>query len=146
MTDRKPGRPPIEQARDFRLPDVRLTKEELQMAKLKARVFGQGSFSEYIRELIERDIRPYQRIIDTCLECKGEVYSTTTDIFHYLYIDDQEKEITIRNFPASKCMNCDKEVIDVVLGAEVDGVIDDLVSGILNGRDGGDRHAIPSDI
>lgn len=146
MNNRNVGRPPINNARDYRLPEARLTKDELRMIKLKAQMYAKGNVSKYVRDLIEMDTRPYPPAFESCSTCTGKLISELINMVHYYSVADTEHQINITNFPVSKCKECNTELIDIGLAAEVEKILDELIHERLNHKNTNLRFVIPLEI
>ncbi len=126
----KRGRPKASNPRNYRLPDIRLTKEEYQVVLLRSILFSNSRVSSYIRELIQQD----QRTIKPVESCPcgsrnvelyyGEEWLTQT-------VGSNTKHIKLANFPKSKCLNCGEilefEMMKPHLLTAIDRIIEDQI-------------------
>ncbi|GIQ69924.1 hypothetical protein XYCOK13_27480 [Xylanibacillus composti] len=98
------GRPKASNPRRYRLPDIRLTKQEHDMIHLKASLYQGGNISAYIRDLVARDCRQMDGTL-ACICGSSERIS----VFEEALMPPgsaQAPPVLLRNLPAIRCLNC----------------------------------------
>jgi hypothetical protein len=128
----KGGRPSLSLTET--LPEVRLTKEEKTMIKLKACLFNGGNVSAYIRRVATED----QREIPPLPSCRcgnkklKTVFENTTQTV--LIHGDVEKVIRILGVPRSFCPECGNTCGNLKLEAGIEEAVDHIVETALHSQ------------
>ncbi|MCY9665873.1 YokU family protein [Paenibacillus alginolyticus] len=103
------------------------------MLKLKAIMRGKTT-TDYIKGLVERDQPEPTSSKGYCFQCHEEhelIPNTVTESMLFR-IGDEQKEIKVTEFPAQVCSKCGNTTISVGLAAEVESIVEEIVSERIN--------------
>lgn len=110
-----------EKLRNYDMPSVKLSKDELQVLKLKAALETKEDVAEFVRKAI-REYQPSLPQVDCC----GK---ETKSILRYIElaqvtVSDRVTTVKVINYPHQVCDICGEEYIDLRVGAEVESIIE----------------------
>ncbi|WP_028987563.1 hypothetical protein [Thermicanus aegyptius] len=134
----KVGRPKSNNPREFTIPEIRVTKEENRMIKLKAALYAGNSVAKFLRMAAEK----YKEELpdEKCL-CGGKMKVVLdTETFDY-EIADEKVSIKVNNIPMYKCENCGKMKENLFLMAALEEAIDHEIIRSMR-----ERQKIPEEI
>ena len=101
------------------LSNIKDRKEGIEMLNaIKKQVEKENEHNEYIE----------------CHECGEKMNVSQSSYVHHYQVGNDPKEITILNAPHYECKNCNNELIDVLLYADVEKVIEEEIFLRLNNR------------
>jgi len=124
------GRPKSDNPRSFTVPEVRLTREEIRMFKLKAGFFG-GSTAALIRRAVG-EFRP-QLQENAC--CGDPMEVVHTEESYPFSVGDENYTVTVRNIPIWRCRKCGEMEVDVMLMAAIEEVAaEEFEHRLMNGE------------
>ena len=131
----KRGRPKAENPRSYTLSEVRVTREEQRMAKLKADLYFNGSTAELLRKSIKEFKSEIPIKNPYCPECDSSevsvVFVDETDTFT---VADIEHEVTVKGVPATQCTNCGAVYKDLRLSTDLWKEVNEEIVYRLNAR------------
>jgi len=123
------GRPKSDNPRSFTVPEVRLTREEIRMFKLKAGFFG-GSTAALIRRAVESFTPQLQENV-----CCGEAMEVVNTEESYPFsVGDENYMVTVKNIPVWRCRKCGEIEVDLMLLAAVEEVVTEEFEQMLLNR------------
>jgi len=117
-------------------PDIdlsRWSKEEIRMLRLKAAMRGKTT-NEYLRYLLEQDHPDPAPIKAYCLNChqESEQIPKREEETIQFTICDEERSVKVTELPAFSCSKCGNTIVSVGLSAEVENIVEEIVSELIN--------------
>ena len=112
------------------------SREEKRMLLLKAIMHGKST-SEYITGLVKADHPAPAASKGYCFQCHEEhdLNPNTVTESMFFSIGDERKEIKVTEFPAQVCSKCGNTTISIGLAAEVENMVEEIVSDRINRPD-----------
>lgn len=103
------------------------------MLKLKAIMCGKNA-SDYIKGLVEHDRPEPVSVKGYCFQCheEHELLPNTVTESMFFSIGDEQTEIKVTEFPVQICSKCGNTTISVGLAAEVESMVEEIVSEQIN--------------
>lgn len=128
----KVGRPKSDNPRSFTIPEVRVTREEYRMVKLKADLYSNGSTAGLIREAVKRYAGSIPE--QTCHKCSKimEIESSTEE--YEFDVSGQIHSVKVKNVPTYSCRACRVKLGDLRLYADLEEAVEDEIFHRLNAR------------
>lgn len=118
----KVGRPKSNNPREFTVPEIRVTREENRMIKLKAALYAGNSIAKFLRMAAEK--YKEELPVKKCL-CGGEMKVVfDAETFDY-EIADEKVSVKVNNIPMYKCEKCGAMEGNFFLMAALEETIED---------------------
>lgn len=105
--------------------ELKLTEGESIMFQLKAAMYTGGNVEALIKEAVANYIKELK---DTCFYCNQEMEVRKETKRYPFKIGDMKKEIQVLNVPTFYCKNCKEFEQSVILGAEIEKIIENRIS------------------
>lgn len=126
----KVGRPKSANPRCLTIPEVRVTREEYRMFKLKAAQYASDSTAKLIRNAV----KAYEIVIEEACQCGTMMKESKGTEQHKFQLGEIEHYITITNIPVYQCPACDLEERNLFLFATLEEIIEEEVDWRVKNR------------
>lgn len=126
----KVGRPKSANPRSLTIPEVRVTREEYRMFKLKAAQYANDSTAKLIRNAV----RVYETVIKKECKCGTEMDGIEVMEQYTFHIGDNEHIVTVSNIPAYQCSACNLVERNLFLLATLEEIVEEEVDWRLKNR------------